>query len=143
MAARRLFRTHRAFGLGLAVVALVLAVTGLLLNHSDDLHLAQRKVHAAWLLALYGIEAPHPGAAYPAGASWVSQWGGQLFLDATPLPGASDTPGAPAAPLLASTIAAMAGGRVRAGECPLPDAIRPLYVRRSDAELTRDARARG
>ena len=49
----------------------------------------------------------------------------------------------PAAPLLASTIAAMAGGRVRAGECPLPDAIRPLYVRRSDAELTRDARARG
>jgi hypothetical protein len=81
-------------------VALVLAVTGLLLNHSDDLHLAQRKVHAAWLLALYGIEAPHPGAAFPAGASWVSQWGGQLFLDATPLPGTSDAPGAPASPLL-------------------------------------------
>jgi tRNA threonylcarbamoyladenosine biosynthesis protein TsaB len=48
----------------------------------------------------------------------------------------------PAAPLLAAAIARRATARVRAGECPPPHAIRPVYVRRSDAELTRDAMSR-
>lgn len=46
----------------------------------------------------------------------------------------------PADPLLAGTIAASASARARAGEAPPPHAIRPLYVRRSDAELARMAR---
>jgi len=46
----------------------------------------------------------------------------------------------PAAPLIAGTIARLAGDAARRGECPPPHAIRPLYVRRSDAELVRDAR---
>ena len=47
----------------------------------------------------------------------------------------------PVAPLLAGTVARLADEAARRGECPPPHAIRPLYVRRSDAELTRDARA--
>jgi tRNA threonylcarbamoyladenosine biosynthesis protein TsaB len=47
----------------------------------------------------------------------------------------------PAAPLLAGTVAMLAAGAARHGHQPPPDAIRPLYVRRPDAELTRDARA--
>jgi tRNA threonylcarbamoyladenosine biosynthesis protein TsaB len=47
------------------------------------------------------------------------------------------------APLLAGVIAEMATTTVRAGHLPPPDAIRPLYVRRPDAELSRDARPRG
>ena len=43
----------------------------------------------------------------------------------------------PAAPLLAAVIATLAGDRFRAGERPTPHAIRPIYVRRSDAELAR------
>jgi tRNA threonylcarbamoyladenosine biosynthesis protein TsaB len=46
----------------------------------------------------------------------------------------------PAAPLLAATIALMATDRARAGYTPSPHAISPLYVRRPDAELARDAR---
>jgi tRNA threonylcarbamoyladenosine biosynthesis protein TsaB len=46
----------------------------------------------------------------------------------------------PAAPLLAGTIAQIAVETCRAGEAPPPHAIRPLYVRRPDAELARDAR---
>ena len=46
----------------------------------------------------------------------------------------------PVAPLLAGTIAALAAQLLRAGDRPSPDAIRPLYVRRPDAELARDAR---
>ena len=47
---------------------------------------------------------------------------------------------APADPLLAGRIATSATARAQAGEAPPPHAIRPLYVRRSDAELARMAR---
>ena len=45
----------------------------------------------------------------------------------------------PVAPLLAGAIAALAGEALEQGDRPLPHAIRPLYVRRSDAELARSA----
>jgi tRNA threonylcarbamoyladenosine biosynthesis protein TsaB len=45
----------------------------------------------------------------------------------------------PVAPLLAGAIATLAGDAFRAGQRPPPHAIRPIYVRRSDAELARDA----
>jgi tRNA threonylcarbamoyladenosine biosynthesis protein TsaB len=43
-------------------------------------------------------------------------------------------------PLLAGAIATLAHARAAAGELPPPHAIRPLYVRRPDAELARDRR---
>jgi tRNA threonylcarbamoyladenosine biosynthesis protein TsaB len=43
-------------------------------------------------------------------------------------------------PLLAGAIASLAHARAIEGELPPPHAIRPLYVRRPDAELARDAR---
>ena len=46
----------------------------------------------------------------------------------------------PTAPLLAGALAILATAAARAGHQPPPDAIRPLYVRRPDAELARDAR---
>ena len=46
----------------------------------------------------------------------------------------------PLTPPLAGTLARLA---VAAGERPAPHAIRPLYVRRPDPELTRDARLAG
>jgi tRNA threonylcarbamoyladenosine biosynthesis protein TsaB len=48
----------------------------------------------------------------------------------------------PPAPPLAGTIALLAGGEVLVGDHP-PHAIRPLYIRRTDAELARDARSLG
>ncbi len=49
----------------------------------------------------------------------------------------------PADPPLAGAIARLAAGRAAAGEAPPPHAIRPLYVRRSDAELARMAKDGG
>ena len=46
----------------------------------------------------------------------------------------------PPAPALAGTIARMATEFARSGHLPGPEEIRPLYVRRPDAELARDAR---
>jgi tRNA threonylcarbamoyladenosine biosynthesis protein TsaB len=56
--------------------------------------------------------------------------------------GAHATLAAPATPLLAGVVAQIAHDAVAAGARPSADAIRPLYVRRMDAELARDARAR-
>lgn len=44
----------------------------------------------------------------------------------------------PIAPLLAGAIGELAADAFQAGHRPPPDAIRPLYVRRPDAELARD-----
>lgn len=44
----------------------------------------------------------------------------------------------PVAPLLAGAMGEMAAEAFQAGHRPPPDAIRPLYVRRPDAELARD-----
>jgi tRNA threonylcarbamoyladenosine biosynthesis protein TsaB len=44
----------------------------------------------------------------------------------------------PVAPLLAGAIGEIAASAFQAGQRPAPDAIRPLYVRRPDAELARD-----
>ena len=54
--------------------------------------------------------------------------------------GANAQVGDPVAPPLAARIALMATDAARAGHLPPPHAIRPLYVRRPDAELVRDAR---
>ncbi len=45
-------------------------------------------------------------------------------------------------PPLAAVIGEMAGRRAERGEAVAPHAIRPVYVRRPDAELARDRRAR-
>lgn len=43
-------------------------------------------------------------------------------------------------PLVAGAVASIARARAEAGECPPPHAIRPLYVRRPDAELAAERR---
>ena len=45
-------------------------------------------------------------------------------------------------PHLAPAIARLAAARAQAGERPAPHAVAPLYVRRPDAEMARDHRAR-
>ena len=48
---------------------------------------------------------------------------------------------APTVPLIAGTVALLATAAAARGERPAPDRIRPLYVRRPDAERARDARS--
>ena len=46
-------------------------------------------------------------------------------------------------PCLASSVALIAAARAAAGGAVVPHAIRPIYVRRPDAELARAARGLG
>lgn len=76
---------HRRFGAVLGVFAVILAVTGLLLNHTSELGLKKTHLHHPLLNALYGVQAPECTAAYPVGGHWLSVWGGRQFWDGLPL----------------------------------------------------------
>ena len=49
---------HRRLGLFSVLFVVLLAITGVLINHSDDFNLDKTTVKQAWLLDYYGIQAP-------------------------------------------------------------------------------------
>ncbi len=82
---RRLLAIHRAVGAVVAAFLVLLAITGVALNHTEALALDQRHLDAPWVRALYGIPEPEPEQAFAAGQHWLSNWNGRLFLDHRPL----------------------------------------------------------
>lgn len=88
---RSLYQWHRYLGLAVALLAVLLAVTGTLLNHTERLGLDQRQLSPSWLLRWYGIEPQH-GRFFPAEGQWLSQWGDHLYLDDHPLTHRQPTP---------------------------------------------------
>lgn len=76
---------HRWLGLLAAGPALIIATTGILLNHGPGLRLDQRTVAAGWLFDWYGLSPREPMRAFrldPEGirpGDWVVEWGGQAL----------------------------------------------------------------
>lgn len=81
-----LARWHRRFGIAAALVVVWLALTGVLLGHTDDFGLDKRYLSTAWLLDWYGIPVP-PVVGYQAGEDWLLQAGERLYFNDNPLPG--------------------------------------------------------
>jgi len=79
---RSLFLWHRYLGLAAAAFVATLAVSGALINYSDDLQLSKRHVQTEWLLNWYGIATPSVTASYPAGTHWITQVGERIYFDA-------------------------------------------------------------
>lgn len=81
---------HRYLGLSAAVFLIVLAVSGMLLNHTESLELDSRFIRAAGLLKWYGIELPQAPVSFRVGERWISDMAGQLYWGrraVTDLPG--------------------------------------------------------
>ena len=67
---KNLFRKwHRRIGFTAALFLFNLAITGILLNHSDDLDLHKQYIKTDWLVNLYGVKAPESGKCI-----LVSEW---------------------------------------------------------------------
>lgn len=79
-----LYRVHRVLGLSSALFVLLLAVTGLALNHTGLLALDRHHVAADWLLDWYGIEPPEV-TGFAAGDHHVAHMGERLWLDGEPV----------------------------------------------------------
>ena len=72
---------HRRIGAAIAVLVFLLAATGILINHSQQMGWHQAPVYSATLASLYHIPLPALESGFPAGEHWVVQQGQQVLLD--------------------------------------------------------------
>lgn len=78
---RSLYIWHRWIGLASAAFVILLALTGLALNHTGALALDGKYVQSPAVLDWYGIRAPDDVASYVAGPLTISSIGRQIYVD--------------------------------------------------------------
>src|SRR5690349_2498017 len=81
---RSLRRWHARIGFAALLFFLLIAVTGVALNHGSDLGLDSRQVHAAWLARWYGLRQEQPQA-YRSASHVLVAANGRWVLDAASL----------------------------------------------------------
>jgi len=74
-------RGHRWIGVSLLFFVILLAVTGITLNHGDKLGLDRRFVSWSWVLNAYGIEMPSQLTSYADAGHRATLVGERLFID--------------------------------------------------------------
>jgi len=74
-------RLHRSFGAFAVIFVLSMVISGLVINHSNDLGLDQRKVSQSSVLGWYGLGKPSSIQSYAVGNDWLSFAGSQLYLN--------------------------------------------------------------
>ena len=77
------FLWHRRIGLVALVLVIILAITGIMLNHTDKLMLDSRYINNSWLLSWYGIEPEDQPVSFKVGDNIVSSLDNKLFFNDT------------------------------------------------------------
>ena len=72
---------HRYMGISAALFTLVIAVTGIMLNHTEYFQLDSEHVQSDWVLDWYGIEAPREMPSFPCGSRYITLMGEHLYLN--------------------------------------------------------------
>jgi len=72
---------HRNLGMFILIVVSLLAITGIALNHSDDLHLNKKFVKWNWVFNLYGLKTPKNILTFSLDGNWVYKVGSTLYLN--------------------------------------------------------------
>jgi len=72
---------HRYLGLLAALFVLLLAITGIMLNHTEALRLDDRTIHSDSILEWYGINTVIPERGYQSGKHWLSHQNKSVFFD--------------------------------------------------------------
>ena len=72
---------HRYMGVSAAIFVLIVAVTGLLLNHTEDFQFDSEHISSDWVLDWYGIRAPDTMQTFLAGDRYVTLMGEHLYLN--------------------------------------------------------------
>ncbi|MBV1915747.1 MAG: PepSY domain-containing protein [Pseudomonadales bacterium] len=75
---RRLIRWHRRTGILLALFLVLLASTGILINHADELHFDQ-PVESSLILTWYGVDLPDQVVGIHTANGWFSQLGKGIY----------------------------------------------------------------
>lgn len=87
-------RWHRWLGVAIFVPLLFVAITGVLLNHAEELSLNERRTSGRWILGHYGMGLAGEPATFLVGARRISSWDGGIFLEGEPLGATGDVVGA-------------------------------------------------
>ena len=74
-------RFHRTLGAGAAGFILFMVLSGMLINHANDLGMNQRHVSQSFLLSWYGLDAPESIDSFSAGQNWLSFAGSRLYFN--------------------------------------------------------------
>jgi len=78
---RTLRRWHARIGFAALIFFMLIAVTGVALNHGAALGLDSREVHSKWLARWYGIRHEQPGQAYRTASHLLVAANGRWLLD--------------------------------------------------------------
>ena len=78
---RSFYVWHRYMGISAALFTLIIAFTGILLNHTEDFDFHDTHVQSGWVLDWYGIEAPDQLLSFPVGERHITLMGDDLYLD--------------------------------------------------------------
>ena len=76
-----LYRLHRYMGLLSGVVLIMLAVTGIALNHTEDLKLDSHKIKSTAILDWYGISSPQNLKSFATLDHWLTQLNQNIYFD--------------------------------------------------------------
>jgi len=72
---------HRHIGLTVAIVAIHLAITGILLNHTSDIGLDKAYINNSTVLNLYDIKLPEQLTGYKIKNNWLSHWNDVIYFN--------------------------------------------------------------
>lgn len=72
---------HRGIGVSSAVIVLLLAVSGLLLNHTEQLKLDENYVNNDILLNWYNIRPPQAPSSFKLDENWITRIGDRLYFN--------------------------------------------------------------
>lgn len=78
---RSFYVWHRYMGISAAAFTLVIAVTGVLLNHTEDFQFDSKHVRSDWVLDWYGIKAPQDMRSFAAADRSITLMGEHLYLN--------------------------------------------------------------
>ncbi|MBK1876282.1 PepSY-associated TM helix domain-containing protein [Pelagicoccus mobilis] len=78
---RALLRWHRRIGVALSAIFIAICVTGILLNHTVDLDLDNKRVEADWIYKWYGIEPEGELVHYKVDEDSISHFSGNLYFN--------------------------------------------------------------
>jgi len=76
---------HRSLGALAALFVIMLSITGILLNHTEEFELDQRHLNWPWLLEHYGVAEVEADSVFLLEDKVISQFGDQVFVDAQPV----------------------------------------------------------
>jgi hypothetical protein len=77
-----LLRWHRRIGVMLSLFVILIAATGIVINHANRFDLDTMPITSPWILSWYGIEFEGERGGYAADESWISAFQGKLYWNA-------------------------------------------------------------